>query len=60
MRNRRIRRAVLHLAIDDCLAREELIGGEIDLAAVGQPVPIMIPDLQPVGVHLAQDQVTPE
>jgi len=55
----RIPRAVLHLAIDDCLAREELIGGEVDLA-VGQPVPVMVADLHPVGVHLAQGQVTPE
>jgi hypothetical protein len=38
----------------------ELIGGEVDLAAVWQPVPIMVPNLDPVDVHLAEDQATAE
>jgi hypothetical protein len=50
---------VHHLSVDDDFAREELIGGEVDFSAVGQPIPVVVPDFLTVEVDLAENQVAP-
>ena len=49
-----------NLSVDDDFAGEELIGREVDFCAVGQPVPIVVPDFRPVDVDLTENQVAPE
>jgi hypothetical protein len=51
---------VHYLAVHKDLASEELIGREVDLGAIRQPVPVVVADLGPIDVDLAEDQITPE
>jgi hypothetical protein len=51
---------LLHLTAGHDLARVELVGGEVDVPAIGQPIPVMVADLGLIDEDLAEDQVPAE
>ena len=52
--------ALLHLAADNDFLRVELISGEVDVAPVGEPIPVVVADLGIFGENLTEDQVSAE
>ncbi|MFG6195141.1 hypothetical protein [Nonomuraea sp. JJY05] len=56
----RIRWPLLYATTGNDLAGLKLIGREVHLGAVRQPIPIVVPDLGPTDMDLAKDQVTSE
>jgi hypothetical protein len=56
----RIRWPLLHLTTDNGLAGVELVSRKVDLGAIAQPIPIMVPDLRLTNIDLAEDQVPSE
>ncbi|MEU7759359.1 MULTISPECIES: hypothetical protein [Micromonospora] len=54
------RRALLDLTADDDFRRLELVSCQVDLAAVGQSIPVVVADLGVPGEDLAQDQFSAE
>ncbi|MEV0002657.1 hypothetical protein AB0H28_10265 [Micromonospora sp. NPDC050980] len=55
-----VRGTSLHLGADDNLPPVELVRGEVDLVAAGQPVPVVPTDLGVSDEHLAEHQFTAE
>lgn len=49
-----------HLTADDDLSRPELISREVHVAAVGQPIPVVVTDLDVLDEDLAEDQLSAE
>ncbi|MEU4757614.1 hypothetical protein AB0G07_10475 [Micromonospora tulbaghiae] len=54
------RRALLDLTTDDDFRRLELVSCQVDLATVGQSIPVVVTDLGVSGENLAQDQLSAE
>src|SRR5262245_40168760 len=53
-------RPVLDLPADNGFLRMELVGGQVDHGAVGQPVPVMMPGLLLSYIDFAEDEVPAE
>jgi hypothetical protein len=51
---------LLHLTAGNDFAQVELVSGEVDVAAIGQPIPVMVADLGLINEDLAEDQVASE
>jgi hypothetical protein len=51
---------VHHLSVDGGFAGEKLVGCQVDFNAVGQPIPVVVPDFCPGDVDLTENQGTSE
>lgn len=56
----RARRARLRPTADNGFPRAELAGGEVDVTAAGQPIPVVVADLDLADEDLADDQFAAE
>jgi len=51
-------RALLYLTTENDFLWVELVNRQVDLAAVGQPVPVVVTELGVAGEDLAEDQLS--